>query len=47
MFVLAMTHPNLIGGAIFNDIGPVFESAGLARIASYIGKRCRPHGRTP
>lgn len=38
MFVLAMTHPNLIGGAIFNDIGPVIESAGLARIASYIGK---------
>lgn len=35
--VLAMTRPDLLGAVILNDIGPVIEPAGLARIASYVG----------
>lgn len=35
--VLALTRPELIGAAILNDIGPVIETAGLARIGGYLG----------
>lgn len=34
---LAMLRPDLIGGAVLNDIGPEVAAAGIARIASYVG----------
>lgn len=37
MMVLALTKPGLMAAAILNDIGPVIETAGLARIAGYVG----------
>ena len=36
--LLAVTRPTAIGCAILNDIGPVIETAGLARIMGYAGK---------
>jgi pimeloyl-ACP methyl ester carboxylesterase len=36
--LMSAVRPNLIGGAILNDIGPVIEGTGLARIKSYLGK---------
>jgi pimeloyl-ACP methyl ester carboxylesterase len=36
--VLAMTVPQMIAGAVLNDIGPVIEEAGLARIRDYVGQ---------
>jgi pimeloyl-ACP methyl ester carboxylesterase len=36
--MLAVTQPAAIGCAILNDIGPVIETAGLARIMGYAGK---------
>ncbi len=36
--LLAVTQPSAIGCAILNDIGPVIETAGLARIMGYVGK---------
>ncbi|MBJ7535891.1 alpha/beta hydrolase [Rhodomicrobium vannielii ATCC 17100] len=36
--LLAITRPAAIGCAILNDIGPVIETAGLARIMGYTGK---------
>jgi len=36
--LLAITRPAAIGCAILNDIGPVIETAGLARIMGYAGK---------
>ncbi|GGF44902.1 alpha/beta hydrolase [Azorhizobium oxalatiphilum] len=39
MLTLALLkRVDLFAGAIFNDIGPVIEPAGLARIAGYVGK---------
>jgi pimeloyl-ACP methyl ester carboxylesterase len=35
---LAETAPNLVAGAIINDIGPEPAPEGLARIATYVGK---------
>jgi pimeloyl-ACP methyl ester carboxylesterase len=35
--VLALTKPQLVGAAILNDIAPVIETAGLLRIAGYVG----------
>lgn len=37
-FVLAARHPALFRGLILNDIGPVLEPAGLARIRGYVGQ---------
>ena len=34
---LAALAPELIAGAIINDVGPVLAADGLARIASYVG----------
>ncbi len=38
IMTLAMTRPALLGAVVLNDIGPVIDKAGLARIAGYIGK---------
>lgn len=36
--ILTASRPGLIAGAILNDIGPVIDGRGLARIKSYLGK---------
>ncbi len=40
--LLAVTVPELIAAAVLNDIGPVLETKGLQRIASYVGKGAMP-----
>ncbi len=40
--LLAATTKNLIKACILNDIGPVIEVKGLARIACYVGKSDMP-----
>jgi pimeloyl-ACP methyl ester carboxylesterase len=39
----AATRPGAIKAAILNDIGPVFEAQGIARIRGYVGKLPAPH----
>lgn len=36
--VLAAVQPSLMGAVVLNDIGPVIETEGLARIAGYVGR---------
>ncbi|HVZ04533.1 alpha/beta hydrolase [Hyphomicrobium sp.] len=36
--VLAAAQPTLVGPVVLNDIGPVIEMDGLARIAGYVGR---------
>lgn len=36
--LIAATRPTAIGAAILNDIGPVIEPDGLARISGYVGR---------
>ncbi|MFG1420803.1 alpha/beta fold hydrolase [Roseixanthobacter liquoris] len=37
MMVLSLLRPDLFASAVLNDIGPVIEKAGLARISGYVG----------
>ncbi|MCU0954587.1 MAG: alpha/beta hydrolase [Hyphomicrobium sp.] len=41
--VMAAAHPSFLGPVILNDIGPVIDREGLARIASYVGRTPLPH----
>ena len=36
--ILAMNAPDRIAGAVINDVGPVIEPEGLARIGAYVGQ---------
>lgn len=36
--IMAMATPQRLAGAVINDIGPVLEPEGLARIADYVGQ---------
>ena len=40
--VLAAAMPGLLGAVVLNDIGPVIERDGLARIAGYVGRMPLP-----
>ncbi|SDD38313.1 alpha/beta fold hydrolase [Ruegeria marina] len=36
---LAASHPERLSGVILNDVGPVIEAAGIARIMDYVGRK--------
>ena len=40
--IIAALQPTIIGAAVLNDIGPVIERDGLARIAGYVGRMPLP-----
>ena len=37
-FLIAMTRPDRLAGALINDIGPVIDPHGLSRIGAYLGQ---------
>jgi pimeloyl-ACP methyl ester carboxylesterase len=37
-FIIAVSKPGLIAGAVINDIGPEVDPAGIARIGTYVGQ---------
>jgi pimeloyl-ACP methyl ester carboxylesterase len=39
---LGVVHPTLIAGVVLNDIGPVIEPKGIARLKSYVGRLPQP-----
>jgi pimeloyl-ACP methyl ester carboxylesterase len=39
---LGVAHPTLIAGVVLNDIGPVIEPKGIARLKSYVGRLPQP-----
>ena len=41
--VLAAAQPTILGAVVLNDIGPVIETQGLARIAGYVGRAPLPN----
>jgi pimeloyl-ACP methyl ester carboxylesterase len=41
--LMTATRPGVICGAVLNDIGPVLEPRGMARIRSYVGKLPQPN----
>lgn len=42
LHVLASSRPDVMAGAVLNDIGPVIEPAGLREIATYLNRGERP-----
>ncbi len=42
MMRIAAVRPEVMAGSIFNDIGPVVETAGIARISGYVGQPPAP-----
>lgn len=41
--LMGAAQPTTLGAVILNDIGPVIDTAGLARIAGYVGQTPTPH----
>jgi pimeloyl-ACP methyl ester carboxylesterase len=41
--VMAAAEPTALGAVVLNDIGPVLEVDGLARISGYVGRTPLPH----